>query len=408
MPIAKKLCKVSRPDTVYAGSKSPSMKNKFFLIVTACAVFLTAQSPIQAAAPIPVVLITDLWHPHIDYDDHFDAATMYCLPGIDLKAVIIDQTKGAAAGQGLPVKQLNALSGRSVPIVMGALRRPMKSPSDTLDDDDCLDGVRFILKTLQDSSTPVVLVTVASCRDLAAAFNRNPGLFREKAGKIYVFAGNGKEGEGEYNVGLDAVAYGTIMGSGLSIYWVPCYDGNPNNPNNPQGKHCSYWQSKVSDVLTNASEGLWKYFNYMWQRYDPATKDPLLYLSLPIDPNDRNAALSNNIRQLWCTAVFADITGRRFVYEKNKNKYFSIDSTAAIPGGCVVKPAYDWIDIDIEASAGGGIQYRHSASSTKVKQFNKTDMESYSKAMTEVTADLLKASQSWPKPMPAPPAGKHS
>jgi len=375
------------------------MINKFILLATACAVFPGFHSPIHAAAPIPVVLITDLWHPHIDYDDHFDVATMYCLPGIDLKAVIIDQTKGAAAGQGLPVKQLNALSGRSVPIVMGALLRPMKSPSDTLDDDDCLDGVRFILKTLKDSSTPVVLVTVASCRDLAAAYNRNPDLFREKAGKIYVFAGNGKEGEGEYNIGLDAVAYGTLMGSGLPIYWVPCYDGNPNNPDNPQGKHCSYWQAKVSDILTDSSEGLWKYFNYMWQKYDPAAKDPLLYLSLPNDPNDRNEALSNDVRQLWCTAVFADITARRFVYDKGKDRYFSIDSTATIPTGCILKPAYEWMDTEIEASAGGGIQYRHSSTSKSVKQFNKTDMVSYPKAMTEVTADLLKASQSWQKPV---------
>ena len=383
------------------------MKNNFFLITIACAAFLAAHTPIQAAAPIPVVLITDLWHPHIDLDDHFDAATMYCLPGIDLKAVIIDQTKGTAAGQGLPIKQLNLLSGRSVPIVMGALRRPMNKPSDTLDDDDCLDGVRFILKALQDSSTPLVLVTVGSCRDLAAAFNRDPALFREKAGKIYVFAGNGEEGEGEYNVGLDAVAYGTLMGSGLPIYWVPCYDGNPNNPDNPQGKHCSYWQAKVSDVLTDSSEGLWKYFNYMWQRYNPATKDPLLYLSLSKDPNDRNAALSNHLRQLWCTAVFADITARRFVYDKAKDKYLSIGSTEEIPAGCVVKPAYEWIDTEIEASREGGIRYRHSATSKHVKQFNKTDMASYPKVMTEVTADLLKASQTWPNPVPPSSASKH-
>ena len=37
-----------------------------------------------AAAPIPVIYSTDLMHPHVDPDDHFDLACLYAMPEADL------------------------------------------------------------------------------------------------------------------------------------------------------------------------------------------------------------------------------------------------------------------------------------------------------------------------------------
>ena len=42
---------------------------------------------------IPLVHITDLYHPPQDPDDHFDLATIAALPEFDLRGVILDVTQ---------------------------------------------------------------------------------------------------------------------------------------------------------------------------------------------------------------------------------------------------------------------------------------------------------------------------
>lgn len=48
------------------------------------------QSQNKAASKIPVIVITDLYHPAQDPGDNFDLLMAYALPNIDLKAVILD------------------------------------------------------------------------------------------------------------------------------------------------------------------------------------------------------------------------------------------------------------------------------------------------------------------------------
>ena len=42
---------------------------------------------------IPIIDITDLYHPYQDPGDNFDILTAYALPEIDLKAVLLDVTE---------------------------------------------------------------------------------------------------------------------------------------------------------------------------------------------------------------------------------------------------------------------------------------------------------------------------
>ena len=41
---------------------------------------------------VPVIYSTDLYHPHDDPDDHYDLATVFALPELDVKGVIIDMS----------------------------------------------------------------------------------------------------------------------------------------------------------------------------------------------------------------------------------------------------------------------------------------------------------------------------
>jgi hypothetical protein len=84
------------------------------------------------SARLPVIDVTDLYHPHQDVGDNFDVLAAYGLPELDLKAVILDVTQALRTdkrglteafqreGRGrdagfVSVLQLNAIFDRDVP-----------------------------------------------------------------------------------------------------------------------------------------------------------------------------------------------------------------------------------------------------------------------------------------------------
>jgi hypothetical protein len=80
-----------------------------------------ANAPRPATQRVPLIDVTDLYHPHQDVGDNFDIIAAYALPEIDLKAVILDSTEkyrrdgnGRDAGF-IPVLQMNTLFDRDVP-----------------------------------------------------------------------------------------------------------------------------------------------------------------------------------------------------------------------------------------------------------------------------------------------------
>ena len=114
-------------------------------------------APIEARRPVPVIYCTDLFHPHDDPDDHFDLATLYAMPELDIKGVVLDQGQKQLERPGrIPVSQLNRITGRNVPAVIG-LATPLTSPDDKALDQPAQfqQGVELILRTLRDSARPV-------------------------------------------------------------------------------------------------------------------------------------------------------------------------------------------------------------------------------------------------------------
>ena len=177
------------------------------LLATLC-VLLSCR--MTAWAGVPVIYCTDLFHPHDDPDDHFDLATLFALPEVDLRAIVLDQGDKQQQRPGaIPVSQLLQITGRQVPVAIG-LSRKLQDPKDKGlgEPAEFQRGVELILQTLRDSPAPVNIITVGSVRDVVAAYNREPALCRSKIERLLCFIGEASEPTfREYNVELDVNAY---------------------------------------------------------------------------------------------------------------------------------------------------------------------------------------------------------
>ncbi|MCP5524714.1 MAG: hypothetical protein H7A46_24570 [Verrucomicrobiales bacterium] len=310
----------------------------------------------------PLIYCTDLFHPHEDPDDHFDLATLYALPGFDLRGIVLDQGQRQLARPGsIPVSQLNALTGRQVPTAIG-LATKLTSPGDkALEQPDPFQGgVRMILDTLRGATGRVDIIAVGSVRDLMAAFNREPGLFREQAGRVLVFIGEASDPAfREYNVTLDPHAYVGLMRSGLNLYWVPCFDGGLWY----NAGHASFWQATHADLLGSAPPELVQYFIYALEK---GTADPLRFVRQAVDPA-RREALFGQRRNLWCTAIFRSLT----VPGEPAGEVFGFEKVAVA------------VDDDGDLDTGNAIP------AATVHRFRVRDPARYAEVMTRETAEIL-------------------
>lgn len=311
--------------------------------------------------PLPVIHCTDLLHPHGDPDDHFDLATLYAIRGIDLKAVILDQGQLQVERPGtVPVSQMNRITGRDVPAAIGLVEN-LRGP-----DDKALDqkpqfqrGVELILTTLRQSPVPVALTAVGSMRDVTAAFNRAPDLFRRKVSKLMVFIGEASDATFvECNVGMDPQAYVGLMRSGLPIYWVPCFDGGLWNNHG----HASFWQARHEDLLKNARPQVLQYFIYAIEK---EKSDPIAFLSGPVDP-ERKRRLFAGTRNLWGAAVFEWLVAPE-----------------------AAKGVFGFAAVDASIGDDAVIRYGQSLTSKRVMRFEVRDPTRYAAQMTAATEELL-------------------
>jgi len=343
----------------------------------------TMGAPAEAGLAVPVIYCTDLFHPHVDPDDHFDLATLYAMPELEIKGIVLDQGRKQLERPGrIPVSQMNRVTGRKVPSVIG-LATPLKSP-----DDKGLDqppefqrGVEFIVQTLRASARPVCIATLGSVRDVVAAFNREPGLFRTNVAMVLAFIGEASDAKlQEYNVGLDPQAFVGLMRSGLPVYWVPCFDGGLWQNRG----HASFWRASHRALLGQAAPEVIQYFIYALEK---ESSDPLGFLSRPVEP-ERKARLFAGRRNLWCAAVLGVMSGREVVVDGGK-------WTSVLPGssraaaGAQRKPLFGFPEVDVLVSDAGVVRYGKGPGSHKVRRFEVREPAQYEPGMVEATAGLL-------------------
>ena len=178
-----------------------------FCLVFGC--FMVLSAGVRGESPsIPIVYSTDLFHPHQDPDDHYDLACLLAIKEFQVEGIILDnhsmtpgKTQSTECGKPA-VEQMLEITGRKIPYAIG-----LSSRLRTLQDkalagpSECQGGVELLLSALRRSSDRVVIMSAGSCCDVAAAFNREPKLFRQKVRAIYINAGSGPgRAKGEYNV----------------------------------------------------------------------------------------------------------------------------------------------------------------------------------------------------------------
>lgn len=260
------------------------------------------------AAPVPILYSTDLLHPHDDPDDHYDLATLFALEEFELLGIVLDLGERQVQRPGrLAVEQMMRITGRPVPCAIG-LGRPLKNREDDARDQapEFQRGVELILSGLRASAERVVVFTTGSCRDVAAAFNREPELLRTKIRALYINVGKGpNEPQDEWNVKLDPVAYQRLFESGLPLFWCPCFGTNGFQ---------TYFVVDQAKVVGACISEVQNFFVYCLSK---AKEDPLAFLASgphPVPTGDRN---------MWCTAPLLHAAGRQ-IYERGPGDYVAL------------------------------------------------------------------------------------
>jgi hypothetical protein len=356
---------------------------QFLVLALVCGAL---RCPAQSSTPparVPLIYCTDLFHPHDDPDDHFDLATVFAVPEFDLQCVILDQGEVQLKRPGnVAVAQLNHITGRKVPAFRG-LGAKLRTPQDTGLDQPAQfqEGVSAILATLRQATNPVAIAAVGSMRDVAAAFNREPALFRAKVGKLMAFIGEAsKQDFREWNVGLDPQAYIGLMRSGMRFYWVPCFDGGEMQ----NAGHASFWQAKQGDLLRDASPQLLQYFIYALEK---ETADPLRFLTEPVDPT-RRAHLFATTRNLWCTTILASLAGRELA--RDGEHFVSRPPTmGSLADPTLHNDLFAFQAVTVSMTDDAVVKYGPGPDAHRLRRFVVHDRTNYARGMTEATAGLL-------------------
>ncbi len=237
------------------------------MVALLLAVALTAQA-VGDGGTIPILYSTDLFHPHADPDDHYDLACLFSMREFDIRGIVLDMGGTQAKRPGRPpIEQMVHITGRKCPYAIG-LSRALKNRKDRAleEPDEFQGGVRLILNKLRESKEKVVLFTAGSCRDVAAAFNREPELLKAKVRAVYFNVGRGpNEVQDECNVAYDPEAFLRIFESGLPLFWCPCF-----------GKYGfeTHYTADQTAVVGACSPRVQNYFVYCLTK---STADPIAF-----------------------------------------------------------------------------------------------------------------------------------
>lgn len=344
----------------------------------------------EGREPVPIIHCTDLFHPPDDPDDHVDLVTVFALPELDIRAIILDLGHQQRAKPGeIPVKQMMALTGRKAPHAVG-LAGPLRYPEDTGENQSrgAGAGIELILRVLRESDRKVCINTAGSVRDVAAAFNRDEALFRSKVARIYVNAGNSAPTDTEWNTVLDPQAYIRIMNSDLPVYWCPCFGGRVggNLPDEGQTKFREYqthWKFRQGDIHDALPAPLQNFFLYGLGRKVVSLEDPIAYLNRLPETELKQKEWAQT-RHMWCTGPL--------IHAANRQLYRQQDSWAALLSpapGFQLSPVFDFVPAAVTVDRDLRATLKLAGAAGNLKVFRILDTKNYEKAMTSALRRLL-------------------
>lgn len=277
------------------------------------------------SAKVPLIDVTDLYHPPQDPGDNFDLIAAYALPEVDLRAVILDVTEGfrkpVADVPGMypdpdgprdpgfiPVTQLNFIFNRWVPCAVGPFTQ-MRSPEDKMLDVPAFQqqGVELILRVLRESAEPVEVVSFGSARPMAVAFNREPELVARKLRRLHLCAGSTEPGFVEWNVQLDPRAFVRLLRSKLPIALYPCATKDGPFAYSP---HNCYWKLPDLRFVEQMHPALKAYLAFAFGRSQRADFLRAVESEAPAVWAPEQLARAHNV---WETAVWLNVANRKLV-----------------------------------------------------------------------------------------------
>jgi len=329
---------------------------------------------------VPVIYSTDLYHPHIDLDDHFDLAQLFALAELDIKGIILD-INGKVERSGQPaVEQMMAMTGRSVALAVG-LKTPLRGLDDRAMDQpgEFQKGVELVLRVLKESDEAVAIITTGSVRDIVAAYNREGEMFRRKVSGIHMNIGSAGVGGEEYNVGLDVVAYRAMVQSGLPVFLYPCFPAD--------GKLATYWRLDWKPIFEDGGfrRELRNYFVYAMEGVDPGKEAAASILRPGFRPESRGRG--QNPKEIWCTPSLLEVAGRK-VYAVGPNKWIA---SRTVPAGGVEQAVWSLAPARIELDERGRpTKVEIGAASANVRVFGRSDPKLYEQVMRSCLLDLYR------------------
>lgn len=335
--------------------------------------------------PVPLIMMTDLFRPHDDPDDHWDLATAYALAAgrhIDLLAVVIDfprpdSKRDPDVGA---VAQLNYLTGLAVPVIVGS-PHPY-GEADALQGDK-LTQRRFasLFRILEASEEPVVISVAGSCRDMATAIRLRPELFASKCAAIYVNAGSSARPEDgsplEWNVQLDQAAFNAVFAAPCPVYWMPCFEDVRRRE---VGEYCTYYRFRQSEMLPRLAPGLRKFFAWVFEPLGSERNQGSNWLRYLLAEENKEllTTIGSQGRSMWCTAGFFHLAG------------LQVDSEGQIfPSGAAVNPGYEFLPIKASPRKDGHVDWQCCQTQSHRLIFHVKDTVRYQNAMTKALGDLL-------------------
>ena len=387
---------------------------KFFFVSCIGFFFINNESHSQQKVnkKIPVIVVTDLYHPFQDCGDNFDLVTAYALPEIDLKAVILDCSEAFRkplaydAGKGLypdsngprdagfiPVMQLNYIFGKNVPVAAGPFSN-MKNIQDKMLDIPAFQqqGVDLILNTLRESKERVQIASFGSARSITAAYNREPDLFVKKVKQIHLSAGTSAPVFLEWNVALDTNAVVRLLQSDLPIAIYPCAAANKDSiayrsRNYPfsYDSHNTYYKLPNLSFIENMDSKLRRYLKYAYGRIQ--RNDFLRCMDSDTIFTVKKDLFSHE-NYVWETAIWINISGRKLVKTPEDN-YLIKSSQDVIATDKVLPNNLNSCKVSVEKS--GLFTFTEITGTSNFSIFYRGDINENEKALRIALPDLYKS-----------------
>ncbi len=345
-------------------------------------------TPVSAASgSAPIIYSSDLFHPHDDPDDHFDLAMLFALEEFDIRGVVLDLGERQVQKPGdTPLRQMMAITGRDVPSAIG-LATPLETPDDdgAGQPEQFQGGVTLMLDSVRGAEEPVTIFTTGSVRDVAAAYNRAPELFRTKVKRLYINVGNGSGRQREYNARLDRQAYLRIITSDLPVYWCPCFG---------EDGYATHWKFPQGPLFDRLAEPVLAYFMYCLAPM-PRAFDPVEAVRSTEWIGGLNAAWKADTwakdRNMWCTAPFIHAAGRN-VYRTGEGQWQALSADEAGHRGLAdsaIDNVFEFELTAIKAEDDRTLARSDPTAASTVHVFHVTDQDRYGPAMASCLGNLL-------------------